>query len=115
MPIDLASLVEKQRYASYMATQMCFNPDSITSWIPRLRAQGVSLPIHLGVPGVDKGGNIPNLGYVDADLIAKLDDAVFNKAFAEMGMPDFTGKLKPEDLEKIKAFIQGTADAVRPK
>ena len=40
---------------------------------------------------------------------------MFNKAFAEMGMPDFTGKLKPEDLEKIKAFIQGTADAVRPK
>jgi quinohemoprotein ethanol dehydrogenase len=69
----------------------------------------------LGVPGVDKGGNIPNLGCVDADLITKLDEAVFNKAFAEMGMPDFTGKLKAEDLEKIKAFIQGTADAVRPK
>jgi quinohemoprotein ethanol dehydrogenase len=32
-----------------------------------------------------------------------------------MGMPDFTGKLKADDLEKIKAFIQGTADAVRPK
>jgi quinohemoprotein ethanol dehydrogenase len=30
-------------------------------------------------------------------------------------MPDFNGKLKPEDVEKIKAFIQGTADAVRPK
>ena len=68
-----------------------------------------------GVPGVDKGGNIPNLGYVDADSIANLDEAVFSKAFAELGMPDFTGKLKPEDLEKIKAFIQGTADAVRPK
>jgi quinohemoprotein ethanol dehydrogenase len=68
-----------------------------------------------GVPGVDKGGNIPNLGYVDADSIAKLEDAVFSKEFAETGMPDFTGKLKSDDLEKIKAFIQGTADAVRPK
>ena len=68
-----------------------------------------------GVPGVDKGGNIPNLGYVDADSIAKLEDAVFSKEFAELGMPDFTGKLKSDDLEKIKAFIQGTADAVRPK
>jgi quinohemoprotein ethanol dehydrogenase len=68
-----------------------------------------------GVPGVDKGGNIPNLGYVDADSIAKLEQAVFSKEFAELGMPDFTGKLKPEDLEKIKAFIQGTADAIRPK
>jgi methylenetetrahydrofolate reductase (NADPH) len=48
----LAVLVEKQRYASYMATQMCFNPDAIRSWIPRLRDRGVSLPIHLGVPGV---------------------------------------------------------------
>jgi quinohemoprotein ethanol dehydrogenase len=32
-----------------------------------------------------------------------------------VGMPDFTGKLTPEQLEKIKAFIQGTADAIRPK
>ena len=29
----LATLLEKQRYASYMATQMCFNPDAITRWI----------------------------------------------------------------------------------
>ena len=61
------------------------------------------------MPGVDKGGNIPNLGYVDADTIAKLEDAVFSKEFGELGMPDFTGKLKQEDLENIRAFIQGTA------
>jgi methylenetetrahydrofolate reductase (NADPH) len=48
----LAVLLEKQRYAAYMATQMCFNPDAITSWVTGLRARGVSLPIHLGVPGV---------------------------------------------------------------
>ena len=30
-------------------------------------------------------------------------------------MPDFTAKLKDEDVVKIQAFIQGTADAVRPK
>ena len=68
-----------------------------------------------GVPGVDNGGNILNLAYVDADLIENLDKAVLSKAFVDQGMPDFTGKLKPEDLEKIKAFIQGTADAIRPK
>lgn len=48
----LAALIEKQRYASYMATQMCFNPGAITSWVGGLRSQGVTLPIHLGVPGV---------------------------------------------------------------
>jgi quinohemoprotein ethanol dehydrogenase len=31
------------------------------------------------------------------------------------GMSDFTGKLTAADLEKIKAFIQGTADTMRPK
>jgi quinohemoprotein ethanol dehydrogenase len=31
------------------------------------------------------------------------------------GMPDFTGRLKPADIEKLKAFIQGTADSIRPK
>jgi quinohemoprotein ethanol dehydrogenase len=68
-----------------------------------------------GVPGVDKGGNIPNLGYVDAEEIDNIEAAVLDKKFADHGMPDFEGKLKPEDLDKIKAFIQGTADAIRPK
>jgi quinohemoprotein ethanol dehydrogenase len=68
-----------------------------------------------GVPGVDKGGNIRNLGYVPKEEIANLRDIVFNGPFGDRGMPDFTGKLKDEDVTKIIAFIQGTADAVRPK
>lgn len=68
-----------------------------------------------GVPGFDKGGNIPNLGYVPARNIENLADFVFNGPFLKKGMPDFTGKLSAEQVEKIKAFIQGTADAARPK
>jgi methylenetetrahydrofolate reductase (NADPH) len=48
----LRVLLEKQPLASYTATQMCFNPDAISSWIARVRAAGVTLPIHLGTPGV---------------------------------------------------------------
>lgn len=68
-----------------------------------------------GVPGVDKGGNIPNLGYSAGTTIEHLDQFVFKGPFMPRGMPDFTGKLTPEQVEKIKAFILGTADAVRPK
>jgi quinohemoprotein ethanol dehydrogenase len=68
-----------------------------------------------GVPGVDRGGNIPNLGYMNASFIENLDKFVFKGPAMERGMPDFTGKLTPEDVDKIKAFIQGTADAIRPK
>lgn len=48
----LRTLLEKQRYASYTATQMSFNPAAITDWISRMRGAGVTLPIHLGTPGV---------------------------------------------------------------
>ena len=68
-----------------------------------------------GVPGVDRGGNIPNLGYSATGTIANLDKFVFNSPLSKNGMPDFTGKLQPDEVEKIKAFIQGTADAIRPK
>jgi quinohemoprotein ethanol dehydrogenase len=68
-----------------------------------------------GVPGVDRGGNIPNLAYMKPDMIEHLDKFVFGGPASERGMPDFTGKLTRDDVEKIKAFIQGTADAIRPK
>ncbi|PKO67266.1 MAG: PQQ-dependent dehydrogenase, methanol/ethanol family [Betaproteobacteria bacterium HGW-Betaproteobacteria-16] len=68
-----------------------------------------------GVPGVDRGGNIPNLGYMDTSFIQNLDKFVFKGPATERGMPDFTGKLSNDDVQKIKAFIQGTADAIRPK
>ncbi|MEP7060424.1 MAG: methylenetetrahydrofolate reductase [Actinomycetota bacterium] len=48
----LEVLLEKQRYASYMATQMCFNPGAIVAWIGAMRGAGVTLPVHLGTPGV---------------------------------------------------------------
>ena len=68
-----------------------------------------------GVPGVDRGGNIPNLGYSNAAVISHLDAYVFDGPYLSRGMPDFTGKLTADEVAKIKAFIQGTADAIRPE
>lgn len=48
----LEVLLEKQAHASYITTQMSFNPEAIAAWIGRMRAAGVHMPIHLGVPGV---------------------------------------------------------------
>jgi methylenetetrahydrofolate reductase (NADPH) len=48
----LAVLREKERYAAYMTTQMCFRPEAIVTWIARMRAEGVTLPVHVGTPGV---------------------------------------------------------------
>ncbi len=68
-----------------------------------------------GVPGVNNGGNIRNLGYVPKQEIVDLKAILFKGPFMERGMPDFTGKLTDEDVVKIQAFIQGVADSIRPK
>ena len=85
---------------------------------PELVGEGTALYVSNcvfchGVPGVDPGGNIPNLGYVDESFIRNLDKFVLSGPFTSLGMPDFTGKLSKDDVEKIKAFIMRTADAVR--
>ena len=46
------TLLDKQRYATYMVTQMCFDPEQIRRWLGEMRALGVSLPCWIGIPGV---------------------------------------------------------------
>jgi methylenetetrahydrofolate reductase (NADPH) len=48
----LQVLKDKQPFATSMTTQMCFNPRAVSSWLDRMRAVGITLPVHLGVPGV---------------------------------------------------------------
>ncbi len=46
-----AALDAKAGLASYMATQMCFDPDALTRWLRGTRARGVQLPVRIGIPG----------------------------------------------------------------
>ena len=48
----LRALKDKQPYADYMATQLCFDPATIATWVGHMRAEGIELPMHLGTPGV---------------------------------------------------------------
>jgi methylenetetrahydrofolate reductase (NADPH) len=48
--ILVRALREKQGHASYVTTQMSFDAEAIDAWVRGVRAAGVMLPIHLGVP-----------------------------------------------------------------
>jgi methylenetetrahydrofolate reductase (NADPH) len=48
------ALLAKQEHATYVTTQMTFDGDAISSWIGRIRDAGVTLPVHIGVPGAVK-------------------------------------------------------------
>ncbi len=68
-----------------------------------------------GVPGVNNGGAIPNLGYSAPQTLVNANAFVLDGVMVEGGMPSFDGTLTEADVAKIVAFIQGTADAVRPQ
>ncbi len=48
----LEALRAKAAFATYMTTQLCFDPVAIDRWTAARRAEGITLPVHLGVPGV---------------------------------------------------------------
>ena len=48
----LDALRAKAPLATYVTTQLCFDPIAIARWIADRRADGLTLPIHVGVPGV---------------------------------------------------------------
>jgi methylenetetrahydrofolate reductase (NADPH) len=61
----LEVLREKQRYANAMTSQMSFNPAAVTRWVGEVRHAGITLPLHLGVPGV---ADLPKLMKVAARI-----------------------------------------------
>lgn len=48
----LAALAEKQAFATWMTTQLCFDPKAIRTWLLDRRRNGISLPVTFGIPGV---------------------------------------------------------------
>ena len=47
----LGALREKQRFATTMTSQMSCNPGAVSAWLTATRADGIALPLHLGIPG----------------------------------------------------------------
>ena len=54
-------LKEKQPLATYLVTQMCFDPKALISWLQMIRREGVSLPAWIGLPGVADIGKLISL------------------------------------------------------
>lgn len=48
----IAAMFAKARHASYIVSQVCFDPHVTAEWIENVWARGTRLPIYVGVPGV---------------------------------------------------------------
>jgi methylenetetrahydrofolate reductase (NADPH) len=47
----IAAMFAKARHATYVTSQVCFDPDVTARWIENVWARGTTLPIYVGVPG----------------------------------------------------------------
>ncbi len=47
-----ASMDQKAPYATYIVTQLCYDPETVLEWIMEIRDRGVELPVEIGIPGV---------------------------------------------------------------
>jgi methylenetetrahydrofolate reductase (NADPH) len=47
----IQSMFDKAPYATYIASQVCFDPGVTARWIESVWARGTRLPIYVGVPG----------------------------------------------------------------
>ena len=62
------ALHHKAPFVQYMTTQLCFDPKAIASFIAAHRAEGIDLPVKLGIPGV---AEIPKLLSISARIGVK--------------------------------------------
>jgi methylenetetrahydrofolate reductase (NADPH) len=46
------SMAQKAPYATYIVTQLCYDPDAVLEWVEGIRARGIELPVEVGIPGV---------------------------------------------------------------
>jgi methylenetetrahydrofolate reductase (NADPH) len=51
----MAEAMEKKApYATYIVTQICYDPDTVVEWVEEIRSRGIDLPVEVGIPGVMK-------------------------------------------------------------
>jgi methylenetetrahydrofolate reductase (NADPH) len=56
------SLLNEAGVGGWVSTQMCFDDSTIRSWLQTERADGLTLPIRLGVPGVVDRARLMTMG-----------------------------------------------------
>ena len=50
--VTIQAMWDKRRLATYIVSNMSFDPTTVTYWLERVRQRGVELPIHIGMAGV---------------------------------------------------------------
>ena len=107
----LQALGDKAAFASYMTTQLCFDPVAIRAFIAARRADGITLPVKIGIPGV---AEIPKLLSISARIGVKDTGRFLSKNVRYVGeLLTAGGIYRPTGLlEKLAPVIADPAASV---
>ncbi len=89
------ALLQKQEFANYLVTQMCFDADILAEWLRRIRDRGVHLPAWIGLPGVADRSSLlrtsMRIGVGDSLRYLKKNPKIAAKLM-------FSNEYRPDDL-----------------
>lgn len=109
------AMKEKAPYATYIVTQLCYDPEAVIDWIEEVRSRGIDLPIEVGIPGVMKYQRLLSIsqkvGVGDSVRFLKKTTGIVGFVRQLLGS---RGKYTPDDLiEGLAPYVDDSEYGIR--
>jgi methylenetetrahydrofolate reductase (NADPH) len=101
--ITIQSMWDKRQHATYVVSNLCFDADTISHWLRRMRKRGITQPVLIGLPGpVERAKLVSMAGKVGVGQSARFLRSHAG-TFARIAAP---GGYSPEKfLEKLRRSL----------
>jgi methylenetetrahydrofolate reductase (NADPH) len=101
--ITIQSMWDKRAHATYVVSNLCFDPDTIGQWLKRMRRRGITLPVLVGLAGpVERAKLVAMAGRIGVGQSVKFLKSHVS-TFARIAAP---GGYSPERfLDKSTAYL----------
>ena len=108
--ITIQAMWDKRRHASYIVSNLCFDPVTLRRWILRIRARGVTLPLYAGLAGPVERARLLRMAAKAGAAESARFLAGHTEWFLRMGTP---GGYNPDKLlSRMAATFSSPASAV---
>ena len=107
--LTVQSMWDKRRHATHVVSNLNFDPDSIRTWVDRMRARGITMPVLLGIPGPDRPRQAAGDGHQDR---GRRLDPVPGQA---QGHPDPAGGAGRLHRREVPGAVRAGAGAARAR
>jgi methylenetetrahydrofolate reductase (NADPH) len=110
--VTIQAMWDKRRLATYIVSNMSFDPETVKGWIERVRHRGVTLPIYVGMAGVADPARLlrvsTKIGVADAARFLRGHPSWVARMFRPGGYEPgrFVGSLWP-DLARAESRVAG--------